>query len=244
MKRSILYFSLFMLLGISVFAQNLVIRDTTGTVINNGDTVSVSCQPSILNYIYLDIENTGTDSLAVKAKKAHISLVSGGTVSICWGSCWPPSYFVAPDSIWIAPDSIVSEFSAEFNAHGNFGTSIVRFTFWDVANPADSAHVFVKFEVSHNNGVAESAPEKIQFSNAFPNPANTYSVLSYNLPANSFENRIVVRDMLGNEVVNEVLFESSGTIRIDTNPLGNGVYFYSLILNGKPYATRKLIVKH
>jgi hypothetical protein len=244
MKNSVLYFSLFVLLGFSVKAQNLVISDTNGVVYNNGDTITVTTTLTGTNYLYLHVLNSGIDSLSVKAKKKEISIVSGSANTFCWGLvCFDPVVIVSPVAIWIAPDSISNTFDAQYKANNHIGISILLYTFFDENNIADSSSVFVKFDGLHSN-VPEIVPEKVLFSNASPNPANGYSNISYALPGNGFENRIVVRDMIGNDVYNELLVENSGTIKIDTYSLSNGVYFYTLIVNGKPYATRKLIIKH
>lgn len=243
MKRSLLYLSLLVLLGFSVKAQNLVISDTNGVIYGNGDTITVAAIPSGTNYLYLDVLNSGIDSLSVKVKKKEISIVSGSENTFCWGTCYLPSTFVSPDPIWIAPDSISNDFDAQYNAKNHIGISILLYTFFDENNIADSSSVFVKFDGLHSN-IPEIVPEKVLFSNASPNPANGYSNISYVLPGNGFENRLVVRDMLGNDVYNELLVENSGTVKIETYSLSNGVYFYTLIVNGKPYATRKLIIKH
>ena len=187
--------------------------------------------------------NSGTDSLSVKVKKKEVAIVSGSVNTFCWGTCYLPATFESPDPIWIAPDSISNGFDAQYNANNHIGVSILLYTFFDENNLADSSSVFVKFDGLHSN-VPQIVPEKVQFSNASPNPANGYSNISYTLPGNGFENRIVVRDMLGNDVFNQMLVENSGTVKIDTYTFSNGVYFYTLIVNGKPYATRKLIIKH
>jgi hypothetical protein len=242
MKRSLLYLSILVLLGFSVKAQNLVISDTNGVIYDNGDTITVAAIPSGTNYLYLDVLNSGSDSMSVIAKKKEITIVLGSENTFCWGTCYLPATFVG-DPIWIAPDSICHGFDAQYNAKNHLGISILLYTFFDENNIADSSSVFVKFDGLHSN-VPEIVPEKVQFSNASPNPANGYSNISYELPGNGFENRIVVRDMLGNDVHNQLLVENSGTVKIDTYSLSNGVYFYTLIVNGKPFATRKLIIKH
>jgi hypothetical protein len=50
--------------------------------------------------------------------------------------------------------------------------------------------------------------------------------------------------MLGASVLESEVTETEGTVRMDVSTLDQGVYFCSLIADGKTLATRRLVVSH
>ncbi len=84
---------------------------------------------------------------------------------------------------------------------------------------------------------------QISISNPFPYPANEMVTFSYQMHQN-VEARIVMYDVLGNEIANYRLQSEYNKLVIQTSTLRTGVYLYSLILDGKNVATKKLVVNH
>lgn len=84
---------------------------------------------------------------------------------------------------------------------------------------------------------------QISISNPYPYPANEVVTFSYQLyqPVNA---RIVMYDVLGNEIANYRLHPEYNKLVIQTSSLRTGVYLYSLVLDGKNVATKKLVVNH
>ncbi len=86
--------------------------------------------------------------------------------------------------------------------------------------------------------------EIFELSNAYPNPAITYTKLDYKVPQEVLEAKIILRSLLGSIVKEFVLDDLTGTLKIQTDDLSGGIYFYSLKLDKKIVVTRKLIIKH
>lgn len=78
----------------------------------------------------------------------------------------------------------------------------------------------------------------------FPNPAKDFTTVSFKLIENA-EVKVVVRNMLG-QVVESVDFGSmtadSYQKQINTASYNNGMYSYTLVLDGKPVDTKRMIV--
>lgn len=96
-------------------------------------------------------------------------------------------------------------------------------------------------------GDVASLPEEISSSsslNAYPNPANGETTISYSLNKSGNVN-IVITDMMGRTVKmmnqgNQVA-GTSYNVNLNTSDLDNGTYFYTLSVNGEKQ-TKKLVV--
>ena len=96
-------------------------------------------------------------------------------------------------------------------------------------------------------GDVASLPEEISSSsslNAYPNPANGETTISYSLNKSGNVN-IVITDMMGRTVKmmnqgNQVA-GTSYNVNLSTSDLANGTYFYTLSVNGEKQ-TKKLVV--
>ena len=96
-------------------------------------------------------------------------------------------------------------------------------------------------------GDVASLPEQISSSsslNAYPNPANGETTISYSLNKSGNVN-IVITDMMGRTVKmmnqgNQVA-GTSYNVNLSTSDLANGTYFYTLSVNGEKQ-TKKLVV--
>ena len=140
---------------------------------------------------------------------------------------------------------------------------IIKYTFWaktgDMVtfvaldtSAATSGVIAIKgaswiiYNFTDVNDLAFS-PTQFRLEQNYPNPFNPTTVISYQLPVNSFV-RLKVYDVLGNEVavlVNEE--KQPGTHEVEfraaigARQLASGVYFYQLCA-GKFVQTKKLIV--
>jgi hypothetical protein len=243
MKRGILFLGLSMFIFITAYAQSLSLS-WSGGAISNGQTITIIGDTAGTVFSEVDITNNGTDTLSVKVKKKELSLVSGSENSFCWLNCYLPNIYVSPYFINMIPDSLYIDFSGEYKAHGNVGASQVMYTFYDMNNVNDSVCVIVNYDCSMSS-VPDLGKVNVEFSNAFPNPADAYTSFTYSFPASSTPNsRLIVRDLVGNIVAESNLTDQNGTIKIYTEKLNDGVYFYSLLLEDQVYLTRKLIVRH
>ncbi|MBO9638258.1 T9SS type A sorting domain-containing protein [Siphonobacter aquaeclarae] len=86
--------------------------------------------------------------------------------------------------------------------------------------------------------------EKVVVSNLYPNPANDYVYVDYNLAPNAGEAKITFYSPLGMQVGEFVLDRTEKRQRFSTAGLPNNIYFYQLSLEGKTLITKKLLVRH
>jgi Secretion system C-terminal sorting domain len=86
--------------------------------------------------------------------------------------------------------------------------------------------------------------EKIRVNNVYPNPANDYAEIEYQINGNVADAKITVISSIFSTLSELPLDKADKKIRINTQQLASGVYFYQLMVDGKKVATKKLLVRH
>jgi hypothetical protein len=240
MKKLILFTYVFCMAGILGFSQNLSLIHDSNPVPNDGSVVYTGEPTTPVIIAYMGVTNNFTDSLEVMCKKVEISLVTGSQNTFCWDNCYPPNVYVSLGHLKIGPGETNTMFTGDYEPLGNAGQSIIRYVYYNKADPNDS----VCF-----NSVFNAYPlgiEKIKgiasLSKAYPNPAVSQTSFNYSIE-NGASAVLLVRNLLGS-TVKEILLTGSGTTQINTTDLAEGIYFYSLVVNGQTQLTRKLVVSH
>jgi len=243
MKKTLLFTLGLFLIFLSGNAQNLILS-TSGHNLTNGDTVTVSGPATNTLHAMVDVKNNGATSLAVLCRRKVVQSIPGSTNSICWGGqCWPSNVSQTPDSTVIDPGATTSEFMGDFSPTGAEGTAIIRYTFFDMFNTIDSVCFIAKFVSTDNSGVTEVS-NSLLVSGIYPNPSDKAGFIDYRLQESVSTAKVIINDMIGNEVRVIPLQEKEGKVRIATNDMPEGVYFYSFVINGKVHYTKKLVVAH
>lgn len=124
------------------------------------------------------------------------------------------------------------------------GGSFVRYIAFNKSNPAH----FVEFDLNFN---IEEKPQKeniyqsnlITVRDVYPNPTVDYAFVNYNLLSDRTKAKIRVHNILGNIVGEYDLSVAENILRIRTEELNAGIYFYTLYMDNESVMTRKLIVR-
>lgn len=242
MKKTLLFIVFVFFLHTVSSSQSLSLSWVNGPI-SNGDTIKIIGDTSVTATAYVNCKNDSI-LISVKVRKKELSIIPGSQNYFCWASCYTPSVFVSPTAIDIPHDSVNHNFSGDYKAQGNMGKSYILYTFFDVNDVNDSISVVVLYDCTLS-AIGESGFEKIDFSNAYPNPANDRTYFNYSLSGSAIGHSFLfIRDILGNIVIEIPITEENGTLRVFTDKLNNGVYFYSLIIHGKVNFTKKLIIRH
>jgi len=242
MKTLVLFFLFLFCIFSYGYNQSLALADSAGPVQNNS-TITVTGHVNdaeLLSYMF--VKNTTSAAIAVKVKKVEISLITGSTNSFCWGLCFPPNVYVSPTPLTInshATDS--TDFAGHYSPNLFTGISTVRYVFFNNANPSDSVCVNIAYDALQV-GISTQTIKNI-LSGAFPNPANNAVNFDYALNSENI-GTLIIRNLLGTVVRNTNLKSNESKVSIFTGDLPEGIYFYSLDVDGKSLATRKLIIKH
>lgn len=220
----------------------LSLTDTLGNPIANNSTLVMNGTPDVAELVtHLWVKNNGGHTVNVKAKKVELSLLANTNVTFCWaGNCFPPNVYESIGTTSIDAGAVATEFSGHYSPSLQKGQTKVQWTFWDVDDLANTVSVNVDYN-TYPVGKEEITNAKL--TAAYPNPASSNVSINYSLPAGN-EGRIVVRNILGVEVRTESVQGGSGKFTFSVTELNDGIYFYSLVLNGQSTSTGKLVVKH
>jgi hypothetical protein len=95
--------------------------------------------------------------------------------------------------------------------------------------------------VTVDKGTGISTLNKKDHFEVYPNPSNGEMYISYSLQNNE-KAKILIQDVVGREIVVYQLTEDQNKLLIQENNFKNGVYFISLIVDGKLELTKKAII--
>lgn len=242
MKKIVLFFLLAMTFSYYGYSQSLTLADSTGPIANNGNVTWQGhiTDDEIVSHIF--VTNTTNSPIDVLVKKVEISLIYGSVNTFCWGVCFAPTVYVSPAPLTVnalKTDSV--NFSGHYSPLGFVGASVVRYVFFDQAHPNDSVCVNVRYDAFYL-GVNNQTTKNI-LSGAYPNPANNTVNFDYSLNTEN-TGSVIIRNLVGSVVKQSILTSSEGKLSVFTGDLPEGIYFYSLDVDGKTMTTRKLIVRH
>lgn len=144
----------------------------------------------------------------------------------------------------VEPGQTVTNFFVVLEAGLNENESNLRYIAYNKSNPNHSLEVDLNFNV-------EEKPDKATIYNSrhitlydvYPNPAVEMANLAYKLSSDQVKAKILVHNILGNVIGEYALSSLETLVRIKTEELSAGIYFYTLYVENEGVMTRKLIVK-
>jgi hypothetical protein len=239
-----IYFLLTVLLGISLGlkAQQSFEFSYNGTVFN--DTVKIDVASTGAEEIasdYIHFKNITSDAINVRVYRQDIMLNPTASLFMCIGECTLDT--ISPTTILLEPNVEFTGFDLQYT-YTSDAPSVARIHLVDPIT-LQSLQSFVVLYRNPDLSIAKPIKSNVLSLEAYPNPAAQSATINYSLPSNYRQVSLVLRNMIGKELKTIQLSSSSkGKQTINTYDLPNGVYFYSIIGDGKTIATKKLIVKH
>ncbi|RXK52616.1 T9SS type A sorting domain-containing protein [Aquirufa rosea] len=85
--------------------------------------------------------------------------------------------------------------------------------------------------------------DRLVVSNLYPNPASEYADVDFQILGANIEVKVVIYNILGQEIKDLVLDKDQRTARISLKDLNSGMYMYQLMMDGRSIVTKKLIVR-
>ncbi|HYH55208.1 MAG TPA: hypothetical protein VD772_01270 [Anseongella sp.] len=91
--------------------------------------------------------------------------------------------------------------------------------------------------------VPETASEPIALGQSYPNPTAAMAIIPYSLPKSYRRASILISEIAtGRQLRSYELKRGQSSLSVDVSRLSNGLYTYTLVVDEKPVATRKLAV--
>jgi len=226
--------------------QKMRITNMEGVPYTDGQIINVSITENDLNPIteafHFDIivENLAENNLRMKSVCSG-EMVDGMEIKICFdldAGCLdgPPLPIEISSTI---PYQEKQTYEVALDPKGFIGLNELVFEFFA---EGESITIYANIEVVRV-GVNEQKQNAVSL-NAFPNPATegTNITISYTLPNKNNSNKLVIRNMLGTEVIHLPLNPLENKVSVDITSLVAGVYFYTIENNNQIFIAKKLIV--
>lgn len=242
MKKIILLF-VFATLSAGLLAQSLALSDEHGPIAP-GSTVLVVGDPEDPTIVaHIDCKNNASTALDVKVFRRIVNVLPNTGNYFCWLACFSPTTDTSLTQITLQPGETTSEFSGDYEPKSQIGSSFITYVFYDLNNMSDSVSVTVEFKASPA-GIEDELASKINFSNAYPNPANKVAYFDYAMPAEVNQAKLIVSNLLGAVVETVNITANDNRIELNTNNLKNGLYICSLEVQNSVVMTKKLVINH
>jgi len=215
--------------GLKVVDSNLAIKSNVGS--------SASTTINILN--------SSNHTIIIGVKKIDENIRSSQVSTFCINNDCSETNIVENHSlIKLLPGQVYSGFSSTLETGLVPGNSSVKYLVYNVANRAESVEVELNYSIKEKDkeGVFY-ASDVVELSDVFPNPVRDKAIFNYTYLNPDNEAKIIVHNVLGS-IMNEFslsAYESRLIIPVDNyNP---GVYFYTLYIDNKGVATKKMVVR-
>jgi hypothetical protein len=208
---------------------------------NDTELVRAGTTDSLELTTFLTIRNDAATEKRIQARKTEILMVPGTACSLCWaGYCYPTETFETSYPLVLAPGASETSCFAHFITGGTIGTSLVRWTYFDSTNVADSVSVLISY-ITYPMGIgSQKANISVVVS---PNPADREVCFRSQDPAFS-RCTITLSNASGRAVLTVPADGSGAPAQLDTSALPDGIYFYTLLSDGKFLSCGKLVVCH
>jgi hypothetical protein len=245
MKKIILS-SLLALGSISlVNSQNLkIIKPADNHILNDSTVICYGSSALEFNQL-LYVINSSSSMLTVNIKREIIDTITGTQNAICWDEiCYEPSVSVAIFPENIGPGDTAKsgdEFNGDYLPNGYAGISIVHYVFFDVANYADTASITIKYNAVPT-GISDITDRKINFSEPYPDPANTILNFNYSLPINVQSANLKLYNLLGDCLQTVSLSVFNNKTAMDIRSIAPGIYFCEIEADACQPVYQKLII--
>lgn len=241
--KKLLLFSLLLSAGFYLNAQDLYLTSGGEKL---GDTAYVSGVADAAEIVfYANFYNNSQKDMNVKVVRQRIYMVDGSNSQFCWGLCYPPNVDTSGQYVFIPAGGHSEDeiFSGHYNPLGNVGNSMIKYTFYNMTNPGEAVSVICKY-VATPNGIAEEAMKGGFLSNVYPNPASHSINIDYQLTSKVKEGRVRIINLTGAVVKEESIEPGTTSMKMDVSNLNDGLYFYSVIINGDVYQTKKMVIQN
>jgi len=144
----------------------------------------------------------------------------------------------------LEPGQTLSTFQIALDAGLVSGESVLKYQAYNRVNPTQT----IEFDLNFN---VEERPEKeniytsrfVTLHDVYPNPVVDQAVVEYKVINDRVKAKLVVHNLLGNVVGEYSLPSIENFVRVKTDELTAGIYFYTLYVDNESVMTRKLIVR-
>ncbi|MEA1877926.1 MAG: T9SS type A sorting domain-containing protein [Bacteroidota bacterium] len=218
--------------SLSLSSEGIDISNDTLYLIGKADAVLES---------HVSVTNKTDKEIEVLVRRTDIEIVDGTDNSFCWGvSCYPPFISEATQVVKIAANSTDdNSFIGDYSPGGNEGTSVLKYTFFIEATPADSVTVIVYYQVGAA-GVRDWTLDPSQIK-LYPNPASDEVTVRFPTVLTQITELVLI-DITGQTVYKQTLYHGAQIHRLSLSQFPQGNYFLLISDQQGANHSKKLII--
>ena len=237
MKKNLVFFGLVLsFLGMSAQSMELVnpavqVNATAATLTGAGEMVAE-----------WPVTNISDVQISVKCSRSVIAEVAGTSNYFCWGVCYGETTNVSLLAQTIQASDTNHTFYAHYKPLGNPGQTIIRYCFFNTANPADQACQNVSFCYESDCAMEVSEQNSTKFELVGSNPLKGLSFINYRLHAGETQGQLLITNLQGELVKKSVVKGNSGSILLNAQDFASGIYHFTL-MTSKGSETLRLVVE-
>jgi hypothetical protein len=138
----------------------------------------------------------------------------------------------------------LSSFQVALEAGLVAGLSSVKYIAYNKSNPSQSIEFEVNFAVEEKAKKQSIYTSKlITIKDVYPNPVVDHALVDYKILNDQIKAKIIIHNILGNNQGEYELSSTENLLRIPTEELSAGIYFYTLYINDEGVLTCKIVVR-
>lgn len=124
------------------------------------------------------------------------------------------------------------------------GLSSVKYIAYNKSSPSQAIEFEVNFAVEEKAKKQSIYTSKfITIKDVYPNPVVDHALVDYTILNEQVKAKIIIHNILGNNQGEYELTSTENLLRIPTDDLSAGIYFYTLYINDEGVLTCKIVVR-
>lgn len=144
----------------------------------------------------------------------------------------------------VEPGQTLTNFQVALDAGLSAGESSVQYVVFNRSQPGQLLEFTLNYSVEEKAEKANIYDSRfITLHDVYPNPVTDNATVVYKILNDRVSARIRLHNLLGNVVADYELSPADTQLRLRVDDLSEGIYFYTLYLEGESVVTRKLIIK-
>src|SRR5690606_9089894 len=191
----------------------------------------------------LKLTNRTGEPLSLIIKKVSSNLGSTQKDMLCPDN----DCFTTPSDglvVRLGPEQSLETVAVALEAGLASGISSVKYIIYNRSSPGEAVELDLNFSVKEWSAIQDILTHPgIVLHDVYPNPVTDHAFVKYDLINPQLEAKIVIHNILGNTIDEYLLPEGESVVKIRTDALSAGIYFYTLYLDNEGIMTRKLIVR-
>ena len=225
------------LICFSLNAQSLKVVDTDSNV---SGRVGSDLETTI------KLKNTSDKPVRLMVRKLTNNIVSGQVSYFCLdNNCSDALTDEMVSDIIIQPGETIQSFVGILEPGLRESTGSVTYRFINADDPTDRTDFSLNYLIESDQGKGILYyNDKIRVSNLYPNPVDKIAIFDYQLDyQEESQIKIIFQNVLGSIINEYELQKFENKIKISTETLNPGVYFYTLQMDNQNLVTKKFIIK-